>query len=72
MADLATLRGRRESLAAIRAQGHRVLEDQNGERVEFKSDSELARNIASIDREIQAAALGSLPTTIRFRTSKGL
>lgn len=72
MADLAALLARREALAASRANAPRVVVDQNGERVEFRSDAELAAAIAFLDREIAAARASTPATTIRFRTSKGL
>ncbi|WP_372624576.1 phage head-tail joining protein [Falsiroseomonas sp.] len=72
MADLAALLARREALAASRANAPRVVVDQNGERVEFRSDAEIAAAIAFLDREIAAACASAPATTIRFRTSKGL
>lgn len=65
------LRHRHDDLIRLRADGLRVLVDQSGERVEFKSDSELARAIASLDAEI-GRMTGNRPHTILFRTSKGL
>lgn len=65
------LQAARDALLRARAQGVRVFQDQNGERVEYKSDGEMARALASLDSEIAAAA--SRPSSvIRFQTSKGL
>jgi hypothetical protein len=61
----------RDGLLRARAQGVRRYVDQNGESVEYKSDSEMARALAALDSEIAAASSGP-PSTIIFRTSKGL
>ena len=51
----------------------RVIVDQNGERVRYRSQSELQQALASVNRMILAVTLGSQPVTeIRFRTSKGI
>jgi hypothetical protein len=60
----------RDELKDARYSGVRRFVDQNGETVEYKSDSEMARAIAALDSEIAAAARP--PSTIIFRTSKGL
>ncbi|WP_108259134.1 phage head-tail joining protein [Mangrovicoccus ximenensis] len=71
MATLAELLAARETLAAARYDGVRRVRDQNGEEVEYRSDSELRRAIAAIDREI-AAAQRAPRSAFRFSTSKGL
>jgi len=70
--SLTDLQRWRDGLVAARLKGVREFQDQNGERVAFKSDSEMAKAIASADRMI-AELQGSTPlTTILFRTSKGI
>jgi len=65
------LRQRRDDLIRLRTDGLRVLVDQTGERVEFKSDSELSAAIRAVNSAIQA--LDRPPVnTILFRTSKGI
>ena len=71
MATLAELTKMRADLFAARAQGVRRFRDQNGEEVEYRSDSEMARALAALDAEI-AAAQSRPASTILFRTSKGL
>jgi hypothetical protein len=44
--------------------------DQNGEEVEYKSDSEMARALAALDAEI-AAFTRPMPSSFHFTTSKG-
>jgi len=51
--------------------GVREVEDQNGERVAFKSDAEMARAMAAADAEIAALERPRISTVI-FRTSKGV
>jgi len=62
----------RDGLVAARLKGVREFQDQNGERVAFKSDSEMAKAIASADRMIAELQGSTTPTTILFRTSKGI
>lgn len=59
-----------ETLIAARAKGLRVVEYQ-GQRVEYKTDGELASAIADIERRI-AVAQGTRIHTVRIETSKGL
>lgn len=61
----------RDALFKARADGVRRYTDQNGESVEYKSDSEMARALAALDSAIAAASSGP-PSTYTFRTSKGL
>lgn len=58
----------RDNLLRARLSGVREVSDQNGERIRYGSDSEMARAIAEAERRLS----GSHPTTIRFSTSKGL
>lgn len=71
MATLAELTAWRDDLLDLRRRGVREFQDQNGERIVYKSDSEMAAAIASLDRAIAAAQAGQ-PSTIVFKTSKGL
>lgn len=71
MASLADLIKWRDALFEARLQGVRSFTDQNGERVEYKSDSEMRAALAAADAAI-AAASRAAPSTIHFRTSKGL
>lgn len=72
MASLADLQKWRESLFEARMNGVRSFRDQNGEEVTYSSDREMAAALAAVDREIQAITGGRPPSTIIFRTSKGL
>lgn len=72
MASLADLQKWREALFEARMNGVRSFRDQNGEEVTYSSDREMAAALAAVDREIQAATGGRQPSTIIFRTSKGL
>ncbi|MGJ8545549.1 MAG: phage head-tail joining protein [Sulfitobacter sp.] len=62
----------RDALLKARAGGVRRFRDQNGEEVEYKSDAQMAAALASLDRHIAELAGRRTPTTLNFRTSKGL
>ena len=66
--DLTTLR---DALIRARLNGVRSVKDQNGETLEYKSDSEMAAALANAERRI-AEFNRSAPHTIIFATSKGL
>ena len=68
MATVAELQKMRADLLAARAGGVRRFRDQNGEEVEYRSDSEMARALAALDAEISGAAA---PRSLTFTTSKG-
>ena len=71
MADLATLKLRRESLTAQRASGvARVSYD--GKTVDYRSVAEIDRAIEALDREIAAAEGRKLIRHVRVTTAKGL
>lgn len=72
MATLADLQKWRENLLEARANGVRSFRDQNGEEVTYSSDREMANALAALDREIASASGSRPPSTIIFRTSKGL
>lgn len=69
---LTELQAARDALVRARAQGARRFRDQNGEEVEYKSDGEMAKALAALDRQIAEAAGRRAPHTIRFHASKGL
>ena len=71
MADLATLKLRRESLTAQRASGvARVSYD--GKTVDYRSVPEIDRAIEALDREIAAAEGRKLIRHVRVTATKGL
>lgn len=73
MATLSTLVAMREKLLEARFAGVRSVRDSNGEELTYKSDSELAAAIVSINREIQIAESELGCSSIVYpRTSKGL
>ena len=71
MATLADLTRFREDLKAARYSGVRRVKDQNGEEVEYRSDSEMAAALRALEAEIQAARVRP-SNQIRFQTSKGV
>ena len=71
MATLPELTAWRDRLKDARYSGVRAVQDSNGERIEYKSDSELARAIAAVEAEI-AGASAPRPALIYPYTSKGL
>lgn len=58
----------RDRLLDARYDGIRRVRDSDGSEIEYRSDGELARAIADVERRINGAGT----STIRFRTSKGL
>ncbi|MGY6662218.1 MAG: phage head-tail joining protein [Glycocaulis sp.] len=72
MATLADMRKWRDALIEGRASGVREFQDSNGERVVYRSVRELNAAIASLDAEIARMTGQRAPSTIVFRTSKGL
>lgn len=71
MPDLTKLRQYREDLQGARYSAARELVDQNGEKIRYATDAELARAIAAIDSEI-AALTRRRSSLIHLQTSKGL
>ena len=61
----------RTDLIESRASGVRTIKHQNGQEITYRSDSEMAAAIRSLDAEISRLA-NSAPRSIRFNTSKGL
>lgn len=71
MAALADLIKWRDALFEARLSGVRRVRDQNGEEIEYRSDSEIAKAITAADAAI--AAYGRQPIkSIVFTTSKGI
>lgn len=60
----------RNKLIRARASDVREIQDQNGERISFKSDRELSSALAHIEARISAARSGA-SNVIKFKTSKG-
>ncbi|ADP71984.1 hypothetical protein Rvan_2774 [Rhodomicrobium vannielii ATCC 17100] len=70
-ASLAQLIDWRDALFEARMTGVRRVRDADGVEIEYRSDNEMKAAIAAADSEI-AAAQRRQPSTIHFRTSKGL
>lgn len=71
MADLATLKLRRDALTAQRASGvARVSYD--GKAVDYRSVAEIDRAIEALDRDIAAAEGRRIVRQVRVTTAKGL
>ena len=71
MADLATLKLRREALTSQRASGvARVSYD--GKTVDYRSVAEIDRAIAALDREIAKAEGRRMVRQVRVTATKGL
>ncbi|MEM7006511.1 MAG: hypothetical protein AAF498_11575 [Pseudomonadota bacterium] len=62
----------RDRLIEARLSGIRELEDQNGERIVYRTDREMQRAIDAADREIAHLYGQSAKSTIYFKTSKGV
>ena len=71
MADLATLKLRRESLTAQRASGVARI-SYDGKTVDYRSVAEIDRAIEALDREIAAAEGRKLIRHVRVTATKGL
>ena len=71
MTTLQNLIGWRDSLIESRLSGVREVTDQNGEKVTYKSDSEMSDALSYADNQI-AQFNRALPKTIVFSTSKGI
>lgn len=69
MLTLEQLQQFRDKLVTSRMSGVLSITDQNGERIEYKTDAQMAAAIAACDREL-AALSGRPARTIVFRTSK--
>lgn len=70
MTDLADLETRLTALKALRSKGVKLVE-YGDQRVEYRSDAELAAAIADLERQV-AAAVGKPVRMVQFATSKGM
>uniref|UniRef100_A4WNT5 Uncharacterized protein n=1 Tax=Cereibacter sphaeroides (strain ATCC 17025 / ATH 2.4.3) TaxID=349102 RepID=A4WNT5_CERS5 len=61
----------RDALIGYRAKGIRTAQMPNGERVEFKTDAEMAAAIHDLEVRIRRASAPP-PAVVRFSTSKGV
>jgi hypothetical protein len=71
VATLAQLIDWQERLKGARYSGVRSVTDSNGERIEYKSDAELARALGAVESEIAGAARPR-QSIIYPTTSKGI
>lgn len=62
----------RDNLRENRASGVMEFEDQNGERVRYKSDQQMAAALADLDRQIAEIHGRATPSSFHFQTSKGV
>lgn len=71
-ATLTQLEAYRERLMDAKFSGALMVQDSSGEMIRYRSHSELAAALASLDAEIRNLTGGHRPSTIHFATSKGL
>lgn len=71
MLTLADLIKTRDSLRETRGSGVLEVQDQNGERVRYKSDAQIAAALADIERQIAEIQGRATPSSFHFQTSKG-
>lgn len=72
-ATLAQLHEYRDRLVDAKFSGALIVTDSNGDSIRYRSHSELAAALASLDAEIRNLTGGQRPcTSITFNTSKGL
>lgn len=69
---LAQLEAYRERLMDAKFSGALMVQDSSGEMIRYRSHSELAAALASLDAEIRNLTGGHRPSTIHFATSKGI
>jgi len=69
---LAQLEAFRENLMEAKFSGALIVQDSSGEMIRYRSHSELAAALASLDAEIRTLMGVQRPSTIHFATSKGL
>lgn len=62
----------RDRLAEAKWNGIRTVRDSSGEEITYRSHSELAAALASLDAEIRKLSGVTRPATIHLTTSKGL
>lgn len=69
---LAQLQEWRDRLAEAKWNGILMVQDSSGEMIRYRSHSELAAAMASLDAEIRTLTGGARPSIIHFATSKGV
>lgn len=62
----------RDRLQDARFQGVRSVRDADGSEISYRSDGELARALAAVDREIAKMGHAAHPRVSQIRLSKGL
>ncbi|WP_406736748.1 phage head-tail joining protein [Thioclava sp. GXIMD4215] len=62
----------RDRLAEAKFSGIRTVRDSNGEEITYRSHTELAAALASLDLEIRKKSGVTRPATVHFATSKGI
>lgn len=72
MATLSQLQEWRERLMDAKFSGALMVTDSSGESIRYRSHSELAAALASLDAEIRRMGGNRPSTSITFNTSKGL
>lgn len=69
---LAQLQEYRDRLVDAKFSGALIVQDSSGEMIRYRSHSELAAALASLDAEIRTLTGVQRPSTIHVTTSKGL
>lgn len=69
---LAQLHEYRDRLVDAKFSGALIVTDSNGDSIRYRSHSELAAALASLDAEIRRMGGNHPSTSITFNTSKGL
>jgi hypothetical protein len=69
---LSDLQAFRDRLLEARFDGVQSVTDQNGERIVYRSDSEMAGALAALDRELAALRGGRNSAIVYLNTHKGV
>lgn len=70
--SLSELQSLRDSLIRARLAGVREVQDQNGERIQYRSDAEMARALSNCEALIAQMQSGQTPNVIKFDARKGV
>lgn len=70
--SLTDLQSLRDALIRARFAGVREVQDANGERVQYRSDAEMARALANCESLIAQMQSGQTPNVIKFNARKGV
>ncbi|MBN8606230.1 MAG: hypothetical protein J0L81_04870 [Caulobacterales bacterium] len=70
--SLPELQTLRDALIRARFAGVREVQDHNGERVQYRSDAEMARALANCEALIAQMHSGQSPNVIKFDARKGV